>query len=150
MFEINEIGYVSNSINEPKDIIEACKDGLKSDIISKIVLKDCYKDGLDKLDQFSHIYVLFKLHKIKKYSLKTYPGPMNIPNLPEVGIFASRSQYHPNNIGLRLVELIEIKENELIVRGLDAINGSPVIDIKPYIPHFDRPENFKYAKYYEW
>ena len=64
-------------------------------------------------------------------------------------MFASRSQYRPNHIALRLVELVKVKGNRLEVRGLDAINNSEVLDIKPYIPQFDRPEKIRVADWYD-
>ncbi|MCX8179732.1 MAG: SAM-dependent methyltransferase [Candidatus Aenigmarchaeota archaeon] len=82
--------------------------------------------------------------------METYPAPMTIKNLPKVGVFASRSQYRPNKIALRLVKLEKIEKNVLYVKGLDAINKTPVIDIKPYIKEFDRPLKFKQAPWYCW
>ena len=150
MHKIEEIGHVKSDITEPKKMIFACEMGIKSPNISYIILNDCFKDGLKNITDFSHLFVIYKLHKTERTDLTTYPGPKSIKNLPNVGIFASRSQYHPNNIGLRLVKLLEVKGNSLMVQGLDAIDGTPVIDIKPYIPHFDRPETFICPKYYSW
>lgn len=80
----------------------------------------------------------------------THPGPPGVKDIPKVGVFASRSQYRPNPIALRLVKLIRIQENILHVEGLDAINESVVLDIKPYIDGFDRPGEFKVADWYSW
>jgi len=102
------------------------------------------------LDCFSHIFVIFHLDKVKKTELITHPGPPTIKSLPKVGIFASRSQYRPNPIALRLVKLLRIEGNILHVEGLDAINNSRVLDIKPYVRGFDRPEEYETAPWYNW
>jgi len=94
--------------------------------------------------------VIYYLDKIKKMELMTYPGPTSIKNLPAVGVFASRSQYRPNPIALRLVKLIAVEKNKLLVEGLDAISGSPILDIKPYIPGFDRVKKPEIAYWYNW
>jgi tRNA (Thr-GGU) A37 N-methylase len=60
--------------------------------------------------------------------------------MPEVGIFAQRAKHRPNSIGVTAVELVTVEGNVVIVRGLDAIDGTPVLDVKPYIPVFDRRE----------
>jgi len=79
-----------------------------------------------------------------------HPGPPSIKDLPKVGVFASRSQYRPNPIALKLVKLVKVRNNKLYVQGLDAIDDSPVLDIKPYIPGFDKPEKVKIANWYNW
>ncbi|MDD5082968.1 MAG: TrmO family methyltransferase, partial [Dehalococcoidales bacterium] len=61
-------------------------------------------------------------------------------DMPEVGIFAQRAKHRPNPIGVSAVKLISVRGNVLTVRGLDAIDGTPVLDIKPYFPSFDRVE----------
>jgi tRNA-Thr(GGU) m(6)t(6)A37 methyltransferase TsaA len=96
------------------------------------------------------LWVIYQLHEANRVELKTYPGPLSVKSLSKVGVFASRSQYRPNNIALRLAKIIEVRKNTIKVSGLDAIDGSPIMDIKPYISHFDRPEKFKEADWYKW
>ena len=67
-------------------------------------------------------------------------GPAD-PSLPEVGVFASRSLFRPNPLGLKVARLLERKDNILHLEGLDAIDGTPVLDIKPFIPSNDAPED---------
>jgi len=148
--EFKPIGRIKSDFKKPEETIICCEKGLKADSLSKIIVFDEFKEGLKGIDKCSHIFVLYFLHKIKKQELVTYPGPLSIKDLPSVGVFASRSQYRPNPIALRLVELIEVKDRELIVKGLDGIDGSPVIDIKPYVSGFDRPKNIKEAPWYNW
>ena len=90
------------------------------------------------------------MNKINTIELITHPGPPSIKDLPKVGVFASRSQHRPNPIALKLVKLIKIEKNKVHVQGLDAINNSPVLDIKPYISGFDKPEKVKIASWYNW
>ena len=144
------IGFVKSKFENPSDITFACEKGLKTELMSKIIIDDEFSKGLKDLDRLSHIFVIYHLNKVEKNELLTYPGPPSIKNLPKVGVFASRSQYRPNPIALRLVKLIKVEGNEVYVQGLDAINKSPVLDIKPYVGGFDRPEKFKEAEWYEW
>jgi len=150
--EINlePIGFVVSSFKDPRSIISACEKGLDSEIRSKIVINKKFGRGLKGLERFSHIFVIYFLHGVKKIELLTYPGPKSIKGLPVVGVFASRSQYRPNPIALRLVKLIKIEGNELHVKGLDAINNSPVLDIKPYVPRFDKPKDVRIGYWYRW
>jgi len=84
--------------------------------------------------------VIFYLHKVKNYSIKLVPqGKIGI--LPEVGVFATRTQYRPSPIGVSIAEVINIKGNVITVKGLDVLNNTPIIDIKPYIPDH---KNIKY------
>ena len=81
-----------------------------------------------------------------KMALKVFPRGRK--ELPPVGVFASRSPYRPNSLGRATVKLIERRGNSLIVQGLDAIDGAPVLDIKPFIPGYDSPDEGVYAP--EW
>jgi tRNA-Thr(GGU) m(6)t(6)A37 methyltransferase TsaA len=89
--------------------------------------------ALEGLEGFSHVYVLFYMHEIpaeEARALKVHPKGRT--DLPLVGVFATRSAYRPNPVGLTLVQLIERKENVLVVKGLDALDGTPVLDVKPF------------------
>ncbi len=106
------------------------------DIVAEIVFDPAFAEGLDDLEEFSHIIVIYYMHKSRK------PAPMKvIPRFrtgpTPVGVFASRSPDRPNALGKTLVALLERDGNKLKVRGLDAIDGTPVLDIKPYIPGID-------------
>ena len=106
------------------------------DAIAEIILAPEYAEGLDNLDDFSHIIVIFYLHRSRKPApMKVYPRFKSGPG--PVGVFASRSPDRPNALGKTTVRLIERRENILKVQGLDALDGTPVIDIKPYIPDLD-------------
>jgi tRNA-Thr(GGU) m(6)t(6)A37 methyltransferase TsaA len=101
------------------------------DRISKIVISKKYAEGLDGIEDWSHLYVIFWMHEISSKK-KTLICPKTKSGMPQVGIFATRAPIHPNPIGLTLVELVRHEENVLFVKGLDAIDGTPVLDIKPY------------------
>jgi tRNA-Thr(GGU) m(6)t(6)A37 methyltransferase TsaA len=106
------------------------------DIIAEIIIAPASAEGLDNLDEFSHIIVIFYFHKTKKPApLKVHPRYRTEPT--PVGVFASRSPDRPNALGKTTVKLLERRLNVLKVQGLDAIDGTPVIDIKPYIPDLD-------------
>ncbi|MEA3430487.1 MAG: tRNA (N6-threonylcarbamoyladenosine(37)-N6)-methyltransferase TrmO [Nanoarchaeota archaeon] len=147
--EFEVIGIVESEYENPKDLIFACEKGLKTETYSKIVIEDKYKEGLKGLEEFSHMFVMFHLDKATKMEIVTHPGPPDI-DLPRVGVFASRSQYRPNHIALRLVKIEKVENGVVFVKGLDAINGTKILDIKPYVPGFDRPGEFKVASWYTW
>lgn len=144
------IGFVQSKFKNPEDIVFVCEKGTKAKTTSKIIIYKEFEKGLTGLEKFSHIFVIYFLNKINTTELITYPGPPSIKDLPKVGVFASRSQHRPNPIALKLVKLIKIEKNKLHVQGLDAINNSPVLDIKPYISGFDKPEKVKIANWYNW
>jgi len=105
---------------------------------SRIVVRRELADALDGLDGFSHVIVLFWIDRAPEDELgATRIRPMGDPTLPLLGVFATRTQLRPNPIGVSIVPLLARKGNELRVRGLDAIDRTPVLDVKPYIPHYD-------------
>lgn len=108
----------------------------KSDVLEIEIFEE-YEEGLKDIETFSHIHVIYWMHKSKGYSLLiTTPW-----NTKLHGLFATRTPNRPNPLGHSVVELIKRKGNILKVRGLDAIEGTPVIDIKPYVPRIDvKPE----------
>jgi len=101
------------------------------ELVSKIVIGKEYAEGLDGIEDWSHLYVIFWMHRILDEK-KTLVCPRNESGIPAVGIFATRAPIRPNPIGLTLVELVRRDGNVLIVKGLDALSGTPVLDIKPY------------------
>ena len=107
------------------------------DVVSDIVVDGSLTEALDNLDEFSHIIVIYWMHRLAKKQVPIKVRPMGRPGRPLVGLFASRSPNRPNPIGKATVKLLQRQGNVLKVKGLDAIDGSPVIDIKPYIPGYD-------------
>jgi tRNA-Thr(GGU) m(6)t(6)A37 methyltransferase TsaA len=92
-----------------------------------------YAEGLRDLEGFSHIILLYHLHKAGKPRLQVTPFLDSQPH----GVFATRAPVRPNPIGLSVVQLTGIQGNLLTVEGLDILDGTPLLDIKPYIPSFD-------------
>jgi len=104
-----------------------------NDKISKIEISKEYESGLKDIKGFTHLHVFYWLHKSKGFSLIVTTPWDTISH----GLFTTRSPHRPNPIGHAIVELVEQKDNILSIRGLDAIEGTPVMDIKPYIKKLD-------------
>jgi tRNA-Thr(GGU) m(6)t(6)A37 methyltransferase TsaA len=98
-----------------------------------VVLDEDFVEALSDLDGFSHIILLCHLHKARPHRLKVIPYLDTEPR----GLFATRAPSRPNPIGLSVVELLAIEGNVLHIRGLDLLDGTPVLDIKPYVGEFD-------------
>ena len=92
-----------------------------------------YVDGLKDLDGFSHIILIYHFHLSQKAPLLVKP----YMDVQRHGVFATRSPSRPNSIGMSIVRLIRVKENILFVRDIDIVDGTPLLDIKPYVPEFD-------------
>jgi tRNA-Thr(GGU) m(6)t(6)A37 methyltransferase TsaA len=126
------IGVVHNSVKEPR------REGWES-LESTIVVEDRRASALDGLEAFSHIFVIYWMHRVSEEPRETttHVHPRGDTRIPLQGVFATRSPVRPNPIGLRVVALLERRGNVLRVRGLDAIDGTPVLDLKPYLYHSD-------------
>lgn len=116
--------------------------GLVTAALAEIELATGYdKSTLRGLEEFSHIWVLFLFHQNLAQGWKPLVRPPRLGGNSKVGVFASRSTFRPNGIGLSVVELLDVKQHgeeiKLVVRGGDWVNGTPVIDIKPYLPYVD-------------
>ena len=105
---------------------------------SRIVLRPEMAPGLMGLENEIHILVLFNLHRATEYELQLHPG--HNPANPVRGVFATRSQYRPNAIAATVAEIVSVEDNVINVTGLDAQDGSPVLDIKPFRSGFDQAE----------
>jgi tRNA (adenine37-N6)-methyltransferase len=129
------IGYVKTN---------AADAGVKDkSAISQIILLGEFVEGLSGISGFSHLFVLFYLNQLTEKQRKVLKvHPRGRIDLPLTGVFATRTMLRPNPIGLTLVELVKAEANVLTVRGLDAYDGTPVLDIKPY-DFWDKAENVK-------
>jgi tRNA (adenine37-N6)-methyltransferase len=96
-----------------------------------------YAGGLKDLDGFSHIILLYHFHKVKDFELKVVPFMDTEPR----GIFACKAPKRPNAIGISTVKLISIENNILHIEQADMLDGTPLIDIKPFYPRYDNREN---------
>jgi len=134
---LTPIGFVKNNITEPK------REDWET-VTSEIIINEDLKEALSRIDEFSHIIVIYWMHKLPpSQSSVIKVHPKGNQNLPLVGVFASRSPARPNPIGITTVKLMERRDNVLKVTGLDAIDGTPVLDIKPYIPDHDSTSEIK-------
>ena len=105
------------------------------EVVSLLILRPDLEEALDGLEKFSHIIVVFWMHLSpvgERIALKTHPQRRQ--DLPLVGVLATRSPVRPNPLGVTIVKLLERKGSLLKVIGLDALDGTPVVDIKPYLP----------------
>ena len=110
----------------------------------RIVVDKEFSEGLCELKEFSYIYVMYYLHR-KTGTLSMLVTPPRA-NGKQVGVFASRSPIRPNSIGISVVRVKRIVNNEIFISGLDAYDGTPLLDIKPYINDLD----VKYDANYGW
>ncbi len=125
------IGIIHSPFKEPKGmpIQPAGAKGIKG----TVEIFPEYKDGLKDLDGFSHIILIFNFHLSKSYKLKVMPYLED-----EIrGVFATRAPRRPNQIGLSIVRLNKIEDNILYISNVDIIDGTPLLDIKPFVPKFD-------------
>ena len=113
------------------------EDDYWEEIVSEIILeKDIPTEVIKNIDQFSHLEIVFLFHLVDQTKIINSGRPRGNPNYPEMGIFAQRKKERVNQLGLSIVELLEIKGRTLKVKYLDAIDGTPVIDIKPVFKEF--------------
>ena len=128
------IGFVNNDVSGKKDTSWG-------EDISTIRLNEEYIGGLHGLEEFSHVTIIYYLDQAvynREKHLKRHP--QNREDMPLVGIFSQRGKDRPNRIGMTSVQIVEVSEETLTVKGLDAIDGTPVLDIKPYYPVYDRKD----------
>ncbi len=129
---MSPVGVIRNRVTDRKD------DSWGEDV-SSIVMDDVYAPGLKGLEEFSHAIVLFLLDRAHYDPEKHLQRrPRNREDMPLTGIFAQRAKDRPNRIGMTAAEILSVTGNTLTVKGLDAVDGTPVLDIKPYYPAYDR------------
>lgn len=139
MYYVKPIGVIRSPY---KKLDEAPHQGRFSNEICEIHVFEEFSEGLRDVETYSHLIVLYWLHLANRGNLLA----ISSHNKKERGVFATRSPNRPNPIGFAVVELIERAGNVLRIRWLDAIDGTPVIDIKPYSPELDCVENAKKEK----
>lgn len=139
---LRPIGMVRNSVKEPRP------DGWEA-VVSRIILRPGLAEAVIGLDGYSHLLVLFWLHLVpaRDESSKTVVPLAGDAGISCQGVLATRSQQRPNPIGTTVVYQLSSKGNILRVRGLDAIDGTPVLDVKPYIPFYDSVESARLPRW---
>ena len=140
MVTFKPVGVVRNDINKMST-------GNYAQAESRIEINADLAPGLQGLADFSHMVVVFHLDRIPAFDKEQQllRNPRGMEHLPPVGVFAQRTKFRPNPIGVTPVRLVSIQGNTLIVTGLDAMDGTPVLDVKPYIPEFDSVERSSQA-----
>lgn len=129
--EVQPIGVIRAPVTE------AAEDHW-GDVVSEIHIDAQYAPGLQGIDNWSHVMVVYFMHEAS-FNPETdlVRRPRDREDMPEMGVFARRSASRPNGIGVTAVEVVKVAGNVLTVRRLDAIDGTPVLDIKPYAPVYD-------------
>ncbi|MFJ8260604.1 SAM-dependent methyltransferase [Rummeliibacillus sp. NPDC094406] len=130
-FIISPIAFVNNSRID-------IEDDQWGSIISTIKLDENINIAAIKgINEFSHLEIIFYFNKVSDDKIQFEARhPRNNTKYPEVGIFAQRGKNRPNKLGVTIVELLQVEDNRIIVKGLDAIDGTPIIDIKPVMKEF--------------
>lgn len=132
----------NNIVLEPVAFVRNNRSEIKDDdwgaVVSEIVLADHFSaEVLLGLDAFSHIEVIFHFDRVTEHKINTGKRrPRSNPDWPEVGIFAQRGKNRPNRLGLCTAEILRVEDRKVVVKGLDAIDGTPVLDIKPVMEAF--------------
>jgi len=135
--KFNSIGVIRSPYKTVENM--PVQTSASKDIEAEIEIFEDYIEGISDLEGFSHIYLIFFLNMVRETKLRVIPFLDTV----ERGIFATRSPARPNPVGLSLVELVSVNKNVLKIRGVDMLDGTPVIDIKPYVPDFEICENVR-------
>jgi len=132
--KLKPIGFAKNQ--------EAKHFGGWAGVVTDLIIEKLYEDALLGLEDYSHLIVIYWMHEVNTCELRHVPQG-KVGEVPEVGIFACRCQQRPNPLGVSTVKVLSIKENIVTVRGLDVINSTPILDIKPYTPQYDSITDIK-------
>jgi len=127
---IRPIGVVRNGVRQPR------MEGWEH-VRSDILFREELTDALDGIEGYSHVIVVFAFDRVPESELKLRVRPRGDERIPEQGVLATRSQVRPSPIGVSVVRLLRRRRNVIRVEGLDAIDGTPVLDLKPYFPNYD-------------
>jgi len=132
--EYKPIGFIHTPFKKPKGV--PIQSIVGKDIEGKIEILPDYVEGLKDLEGFSHIILIYHLHLSRKSSLLVKP----YMDEKLRGVFATRAPSRPNPIGLSIVRLVKIRGNMVYIKDVDIVDGTPLLDIKPYVPEFDLRE----------
>ena len=127
MFIMQPIGYVRSPYSSTQDVPKGL--GAKHEAEGVLEIREEFEDGLLDIEGFSHLFVIWEFNRADGYSLVGTPPTDDRPH----GVFATRSPRRPNPIGLTVVELLTREGRMLRVRGVDMLDGTPILDIKPYL-----------------
>ncbi len=133
MFAFRPIGVVRTPYADTKDIPKGC--GARHDVEGTLEILPEFEAGLTDIEGFSHLFVLWVFDRVEGFDLLATPPTDNRPH----GVFATRSPRRPNPIGLTVVELLRRDRAALHVRGVDMLDLTPILDIKPYLSSVPEP-----------
>ncbi len=131
------IGIIHSSFTDPRDM--PIQPTGASSAPGRAEVFPEFEEGLADLDGFSHIILIYHFHRVRRVDLTVTPFLDAQPH----GVFATRAPTRPNPIGLSIVELRRVEGCVLHLDNVDVLNGTPLLDIKPYVPDFDRPRGAK-------
>lgn len=132
------IGEVKNNFSKPDDPKKIRNSK------SQLILKEKYLPALEGMERYKYLLVVYHIDRSPGYRERVHP--MGDPGRQEPGVFATRSPCRPNPIGITVVEILAVEGTKICVRGLDAPDGSPLLDIKPNEEHFDSPAGLEWEK----
>ena len=138
IIKIKPLGKAKNRVSKPT------LPGWK-DIVTEIIIDKKYAKGLDGIEDYSHVVVVYWMNKEKECHLKHHP--QGRADVPFVGIFACRCPQRPNRIAISTVRLLRRFKNRLKVKGLDIVNDTPILDIKPYALQYDKINEVKIPRW---
>jgi len=128
------IGVIHTPFPEPAGI--PIQGALRTDMEGDVEVYPEYQDGLKDIEGFSHLILIYHFHQAASFSLISKPFLDDTPR----GVFSIRGPRRPNPIGMTVVRLLSIKDNKLHFAGVDMVDGTPLLDIKPYFPDIDAHE----------
>jgi len=132
------IGIVRNDFIKPEDPKEIRNSQ------SQLIVNEKYLPALEGIEQFRYLIVVYHIDRSSGYRERVHP--MGDLSIPERGVFATRSPCRPNPIGITVVEIVDVEGTTIKVTSLDALDGTPLLDIKPYEAHFDSPAGIQWEK----
>lgn len=128
------IGVIRTPFSDPQGM--PIQPAGAKEVVGTVEIAPEYAEGLQDLEGFSHLFLIYRFHRAARTELKVTP----FLDTCEHGVFATRSPLRPNHIGLSVVELLEVEGSALRVRGIDVLDGTPLLDVKPYVAAFDHVE----------
>jgi tRNA-Thr(GGU) m(6)t(6)A37 methyltransferase TsaA len=131
VYSYTPIGIIHSPFTEPAGM--PIQPAGAAGVRGTIRINEEFQGGLRDLSGFSRIILIYAFHRSQGYELEVIPFLDTVPH----GIFATRAPRRPNAIGISIVKLISVNTGELVIEGVDVVDGTPLLDIKPYVPEFD-------------
>ena len=135
--EIRPIAHIENDYTSKFGVPR--QSGLVEEVVSRIIFEPEYRvaEALRGLTEFSHLWLIWGFHQVNREGWRPTVRPPRLGGNARVGVLATRSPYRPNPLGLSSVRLVGVENGEILVAGADLMNGTPIYDVKPYLPWTD-------------